>query len=361
MNSSTPAAMVRATLRLQFRAGLTLDDATALVPQFARLGISHLYASPLFAARPGSTHGYDTVAHDRIDPALGGEAALTRLADRLHAHGMGLILDIVPNHMAVDAHNAWWMDVLAWGQASAHATWFDIDWHDPDPDLRGRVLLPFLDRPLPEAIVAGSLVLRHDGDGGLFHIHHHEHRFPLCPASYAGLLAQVEAPGALLAAFTTVAVRGGPGAEADSALAALRHWAATQRGQAAMARLATLHDGCDPAGRARLEGLLAVQSWLLACWREAATRINWRRFLILPALWACAWSVPRCSRRCMAACSRFTSVDWSMACGSITLMGWPPPPPIASACARGLTRWPACAPKTPCRGRLFTWRNSCLP
>ncbi|WEQ56829.1 malto-oligosyltrehalose synthase [Komagataeibacter nataicola] len=284
MNSSTPAAMVRATLRLQFRAGLTLDDATALVPQFARLGISHLYASPLFAARPGSTHGYDTVAHDRIDPALGGEAALTRLADRLHAHGMGLILDIVPNHMAVDAHNAWWMDVLAWGQASAHATWFDIDWHDPDPDLRGRVLLPFLDRPLPEAIVAGSLVLRHDGDGGLFHIHHHEHRFPLCPASYAGLLAQVEAPGALLAAFTTVAVRGGPGAEADSALAALRHWAATQRGQAAMARLATLHDGCDPAGRARLEGLLAVQPWLLACWREAAMRINWRRFFDITGL-----------------------------------------------------------------------------
>ena len=161
MNSSIPAALVRATLRLQFRAGMTIDDATALVPQFARLGISHLYASPLFAARPGSTHGYDTVAHDRIDPALGGEAALTRLADRLHAHGMGLILDIVPNHMAVDAHNAWWMDVLAWGQASVHATWFDIDWHDPDPDLSGRVLLPFLDRSLPEAMAAGSLMLRY--------------------------------------------------------------------------------------------------------------------------------------------------------------------------------------------------------
>ncbi|QHC36567.1 malto-oligosyltrehalose synthase [Komagataeibacter xylinus] len=284
MNSPPPAALVRATLRLQFRAGMTIDDATALVPQFARLGISHLYASPLFAARPGSTHGYDTVAYDRIDPALGGEAALTRLADRLHAHGMGLILDIVPNHMAVDAHNAWWMDVLAWGQASAHATWFDIDWHDPDPDLHGRVLLPFLDRPLPEAIVAGSLELRHDGEGGLFHIHHYEHRFPLCPASYAGLLAQVDAPGALLAAFTTVALRDAPGAEADSALAALRHWVATQRGQGAMARLAILHDGCDPAGRTRLEHLLAVQSWRLACWREAATRINWRRFFDITGL-----------------------------------------------------------------------------
>ncbi|MGS0646802.1 malto-oligosyltrehalose synthase [Komagataeibacter melomenusus] len=284
MNSREPAALVRATLRLQFRAGMTLDDATALVPQFARLGISHLYASPLFAARPGSTHGYDTVTYDHIDPALGGEAALTRLADRLHAHGMGLILDIVPNHMAVDAHNAWWMDVLAWGQASAHATWFDIDWHDPDPDLRGRVLLPFLDRPLPQALAAGSLALRHDGAGGLFHIHHHEHRFPLSPVSYAALLAQVEAPGALLAAFTTVALRGGPGAEVVSALAALRHWAATQRGQAAMAQLAILHDGGDPAGRARLERLLAGQPWRLACWREAATRINWRRFFDITGL-----------------------------------------------------------------------------
>lgn len=284
MNNTTPAALVRATLRLQFRAGMTIDDATALVPQFARLGISHLYASPLFAARPGSTHGYDTVAYDQIDPALGGEAALVRLTDRLHAYGMGLILDIVPNHMAVDAHNAWWMDVLAWGQASAHATWFDINWHDPAPDLRGRVLLPFLDRPLPEAMMAGSLVLRHDGDGGLFHIQHHEHSFPLSPASYAALLAQVEAPGALLAAFTTVALRGGPGAEADTALAALRHWAATQRGQAAMMRLASLHDGCDTAGRTRLERLLAAQPWRLACWREAATRINWRRFFDITGL-----------------------------------------------------------------------------
>ncbi|BAK82563.1 malto-oligosyltrehalose synthase [Komagataeibacter medellinensis] len=284
MNSRTGARSMRATLRLQFRGGMTLDGACALVPQFARMGISHLYASPLCAARPGSTHGYDTIAYDRIDPELGGEAALLRLTDRLHAHGMGLILDIVPNHMAVDAGNAWWLDVLAWGRASAHANWFDIEWHAPDPELHGKVLLPFLDRPVEDAITAGLLYLRHDEDSGLFFIHHHEHRFPLCPAGYAGLLAKVHAPAPLLVAWTRVAMRAGPCAEVDAALAALRQWAGTDEGTQAMCRLATLHDATNVSGRRQLEELLAAQAWQPAFWREAATRINWRRFFDITGL-----------------------------------------------------------------------------
>ncbi|WP_225063102.1 malto-oligosyltrehalose synthase [Komagataeibacter rhaeticus] len=284
VNSGAGGASVRATLRLQFRGGMTLDGARALVPQFARLGISHLYASPLFAASPGSTHGYDTIAHDRIDPELGGEAALIRLTDRLHAHGMGLILDIVPNHMAANADNAWWLDVLAWGRASDHATWFDINWHVSDPELHGRVLLPFLDRPVEDAMAAGLLSVRHDGGSGLFFVQHHDHRFPLCPAGYAALLVGVGAPGPLLAAWTRVAMRAGPCAEAGAALAALRQWAATRDGDQALQQLAALHDGTSPSGRARLAALLGRQHWRLACWREAATRINWRRFFDITGL-----------------------------------------------------------------------------
>ena len=108
-----------ATLRLQFHRGFTLDDATALVDYFAELGISHIYASPLLTARPGSMHGYDVIDPTRINPELGGEPALQRLVEALRAKGMGLILDIVSNHMAVGgAGNAWWLDVLEWAAAA---------------------------------------------------------------------------------------------------------------------------------------------------------------------------------------------------------------------------------------------------
>ena len=105
-----------ATARLQFHKDFTLDDATRLVPYFSTLGISHLYASPLLKARAGSMHGYDIVDHNVINPELGGEDALLRLVAALRSEEMGLILDIVPNHMGVGGNdNAWWLDVLEWG------------------------------------------------------------------------------------------------------------------------------------------------------------------------------------------------------------------------------------------------------
>ncbi|HET9019230.1 MAG TPA: alpha-amylase family glycosyl hydrolase, partial [Acetobacteraceae bacterium] len=123
---------LRATARLQFHRDFPLDAATALVPYLHALGISHIYASPLLKSRPGSTHGYDIVDHSRIDPELGGEAALRRLMAALRAREMGLILDIVPNHMGVGgADNAWWLDVLEWGRTSPYAEFFDIDWDPP--------------------------------------------------------------------------------------------------------------------------------------------------------------------------------------------------------------------------------------
>ena len=130
-------AELRATARVQLHHGFDLDAAAAQVPYYAALGISHLYLSPIGTARPGSLHGYDVIDPTRINPELGGEPALLRLSAALRAHGMGAIMDIVPNHMAADIANPWWYDVLACGRHAAHADYFDIDWDAPGAD--GRV------------------------------------------------------------------------------------------------------------------------------------------------------------------------------------------------------------------------------
>ncbi len=117
-----------ATYRLQFRNGTDFAKAVELVPHFVGLGISHLYASPLFTAVRGSTHGYDMVCYDEIDPSLGGYDGFVRLVHALKAEGLGLVLDIVPNHMAAHLENDWWHSVIEWGRGSDFADHFDIDW-----------------------------------------------------------------------------------------------------------------------------------------------------------------------------------------------------------------------------------------
>ncbi len=154
----------RATLRLQFHKGFTFADAQRLVPYFADLGVSHLYASPITTARAGSMHGYDVIDHTRVNPELGGEKALRRLVEALHQKALGLIVDIVPNHMAAVVENAWWADVLRHGRASRYASSFDIDWECEDPELNGRLFLPVLGRPLREALEAGEVLpVQRDG------------------------------------------------------------------------------------------------------------------------------------------------------------------------------------------------------
>lgn len=153
----------RATLRLQFHSGFTFADAARYVGFYAALGVSHIYASPLTTARAGSTHGYDVVDPTQINPELGGEEGLRAFAALLREAGLGLILDIVPNHMAADPANAWWRDVLQHGRASRFASWFDIDWDAPWAD--GKLLLPILGMSLDDAIAAGALEVERDGEG----------------------------------------------------------------------------------------------------------------------------------------------------------------------------------------------------
>ncbi len=180
------ALPLRASQRLQFHKGFTLDDAVALVPYFARLGISHLYASPLLSARAGSMHGYDVVDPTTVNPELGGEAALRRLVAALRQHDMGLILDIVSNHMAVGgADNPWWLDLLEWGRLSPYCEFFDIQWHSPDPLLKGQLLMPFLASDYGEALQTGTLTLHFDAAHGTFFRRALRTPLPDLPTDYA--------------------------------------------------------------------------------------------------------------------------------------------------------------------------------
>lgn len=272
-----------ATQRLQFHRGFTLDDALALVPYFARLGISHIYASPLLTARSGSTHGYDVVDPTRINPELGGEPALRRLVAALRQHGMGLIVDFVPNHMAVGgADNPWWLDVLAWGRNSPYAQYFDIQWQSQDPLMNAQLLVPFLRTDYGEALSNGSIELRFDAEVGVLHAQHFEHRFPLAPHTYGAVLAFAK-PAELAALgqhFSALQQdRSDEQRKAQDTARALR---AELAGLARNAALRTAIDDAiadfiasDPMA---LHELLERQHYRLASWRTAADDINWRRF-----------------------------------------------------------------------------------
>ncbi len=274
----------RATVRLQFNRDFTLDDAVGQVPYFRALGISHIYASPLLAARAGSTHGYDVIDPAEINAELGGYPALLKLSRALERQGMGLILDIVPNHMAADAANAWWWDVLLWGPASRYAGFFDIDWQDPDPELTGKVLLPVLGDTLEACIDRGELTLDTDQDG-LFICRYFDQRFPVDPRCCAGIFDIGEPGWSALLQQARLLESIPPGDKFELAAARL---SADFADRLRVARPGELQKLLAPyharSGATRLRALLERQNYVLAPWREAATRINWRRFFDINGL-----------------------------------------------------------------------------
>ncbi|SEB20189.1 malto-oligosyltrehalose synthase [Paraburkholderia sartisoli] len=276
----------RSTLRLQFHRDFTFDDALAHVEYFAALGVSHLYASPVTTAEPGSMHGYDTIDYTQVNAELGGEAALRRLVDKLHAHGMGLIVDVVANHMGVGGSgNAWWQDILEWGRHSAYARHFDIDWHSPDPALRGKVLLPRLGAPYGDELAAGHIALRFAADTGRFYVAYRDHVFPVCPIEYAGILKAADRAdlGALAERFNGVTTQPADQPRAADGIEALRTYVA-QNGLAAIEAALGTFDACAPVTRERLHRLLERQHYRLAWWRTAADEVNWRRFFDIGTL-----------------------------------------------------------------------------
>jgi (1->4)-alpha-D-glucan 1-alpha-D-glucosylmutase len=228
------SAIPSATYRLQLNHTFNLNDAAAQVDYFVKLGISHLYLSPIQTARAGSMHGYDVVDHRSINPELGGEPALRRLASACHELGLGLIADIVPNHMAVGgADNPMWLDVLENGPASQYADVFDIEFFPQDPALAGKVVVPVLGEPYGDALKDGKLVLLWDASIGKLALAYGPHRFPMRPEDYRRIAGDV------------------PPENAD-----LSQW---QNAEA-------LHD------------LLEQQNFRLTWWNAAGDIINWRRF-----------------------------------------------------------------------------------
>ena len=281
-----------ATARLQFHKDFTMDQAAELVPYFDKLGISHLYASPLLKARAGSTHGYDIVDHNTINPELGGEDALRRMVARLREHGMGLILDIVPNHMGVGGNdNAWWLDVLEWGRSSPYAEYFDIDWDPPDASLRGRLLAPFLGKSYGECLDDGELQLKFDEADGRLFVGYHDHRFPINPRDYASVLLTTGGPLETPArAFADLGAGGGEAVRQEAEAARQELLQPTYR--KALAECLHAYAVKLPEGKERLHRLLERQNYRLAWWRAATDEINWRRFFDVNGLAGVRVEVP---------------------------------------------------------------------
>src|SRR3954471_14392632 len=178
----------RATYRIQFNAGFTFADAWEIVPYLAELGISDVYASPILRARKGSPHGYDVVDASALNPELGTEEDFQALHEALRDRGLGLLLDVVPNHMAASPENAWWMSVLENGEHSRFFHYFDMEW--TPVTTRGqtvsKVLLPILGKPYGEALESREIQLHFDVDG--FFFTYYDKRLPLAPGSYSQVL-----------------------------------------------------------------------------------------------------------------------------------------------------------------------------
>jgi (1->4)-alpha-D-glucan 1-alpha-D-glucosylmutase len=281
-----PPAVPLATYRLQLSKAFGFDDAAALAPYLKQLGITHLYASPFLKARPGSTDGYDIVDHDRLNPELGGEDGFTRLSDALKQNDLGLILDFVPNHMGVGhSDNAWWLDVLEWGQRSPYAASFDIDWEAIPHRRHPGVLAPILGRPYGEVLQSCELALKYDAAAGSFAAWYSDHKLPINPQRYGEMIrtivaaadaAEQPAGRALLALAGQYRDPRAPSyreapelkkrlSEIDGAAVVI------QRGIAA-------YRADTEAGATALHRLLERQHYRVAYWRVAVSAVNYRRF-----------------------------------------------------------------------------------
>jgi len=295
---AVPTAQIpRATYRLQLNRDFTFIDATALLPYLAELGVSHVYCSPYLRARPGSMHGYDIVDHGALNPEIGTAAEFEAFVAALRAHGMGHLLDMVPNHVGVmGADNRWWLDVLEHGPASKHATRFDIEWRSPSSTLANKVLVPALGEHYGVVLDRGELELRFDPAEGSFSAWYHEHRFPLDPRDYAQVLERalraVRGADAAMKQLASIAAACDrlPGREQTVPTRVLERRRGAESCKERLVRLAAAEPAVATAlrsavdeyngasGREALHELLERQAYRLTYWRVASDEINYRRF-----------------------------------------------------------------------------------
>ncbi|MBD3258225.1 malto-oligosyltrehalose synthase [candidate division GN15 bacterium] len=277
-----------ATYRMQLRPGFGFAEAEALIPYLQELGISHLYASPYLQATAGSTHGYDVVDPSRVNEELGGHQAHARLCEALQRVGIGQLLDIVPNHMAIAGRqNPWWWDVLQNGPSSRYATYFDVDWEASEERWPNRVLLPVLGDHYGRVLEDGQLELSHEE--AEFVLHYYEHVFPIDPSSLPELLSRAaERSGSEQLAFIAESHARLPRPTVTARQAVERR----HRDKAVLARMLADHcrDNADvraaidtEVGRFTgdadaLDALIERQNYRLAFWRTASRDLGYRRF-----------------------------------------------------------------------------------
>jgi (1->4)-alpha-D-glucan 1-alpha-D-glucosylmutase len=280
-----------ATYRLQLHPGFGFDDAVAVVPYLAQLGISHLYLSPILQAADGSTHGYDVVDCERVNAGLGGDDGLRRLADATAAHGLAILLDVVPNHMSIAGMaNRWWLDVLENGISSYYAHYFDVDW-PTGPGTDDRISLPVLADRYGAALVSGQLGVAHDG-AGRFAIRAGELRLPISPRALGSIVrragerirhAELSYVGDALLDLER---------SADPAHRRRRHRdkAVLQRRLAELASDPRCAGALDAEVRAldadpvELDAVLEALPYRLVHWSTAANQLSYRRFFDISSL-----------------------------------------------------------------------------
>ncbi len=312
------ARLPAATYRIQFNHQCSFREIEGIVPYLSALGISDLYASPFLEARPGSPHGYDIVNHGNVNPEIGTINELRSLRSALREHEMGLIGDVVPNHMSAAPHlNTWWQDVLENGPSSVYATYFDIDWMPLKPDLADKVLLPVLGAQFGKVLEDGQLKVCY-GEG-IFWLEYFEHRFPLAPQSYGLILGQrleelrerlgeaspdVQDLLSVMTALKNLPPRNET--DADRLAERRREKESIKRRLNELALRSpeitrfigeniTRLNGVpgDPQSFDLLDELLQQQAYRLAFWRVAANEINYRRFFDINDLAAICTEDPR--------------------------------------------------------------------
>jgi (1->4)-alpha-D-glucan 1-alpha-D-glucosylmutase len=293
----TPGAEARvpwSTYRVQMHAGFTFADAEAILPYLKQLGIGDFYASPIFEARPGSMHGYDVTRHDRLNPELGGDEGFARFAAGLKEQGLGLLLDIVPNHMGVGNDSLWWQDVLENGRASQYASYFDIDWNPLNPDMKDKLLLPILGGQYGDELEAKRIqVVLLDGR---LRVKYFDHLMPIAPRAIPTIFPEAELDELGVPQSFRDILRDTahipPHETTDPALSAQRRQQLTEllprlrsalespEMQPALERALERINGVegDPRSFDRLHELLEQQPWRLAFWRVSSEEINYRRF-----------------------------------------------------------------------------------
>jgi len=295
------SAIPLSTYRLQFNSGFRFEDARKLAPYLAKLGITHCYASPILKARSGSPHGYDIIDHNQLNPEIGTEEEFRQLVTELKNHGMGLVLDTVPNHMGVGhGDNPWWQDVLQNGRTSAYAEFFDIDWEPLKAELRNKVLIPVLGNPYGEDLESGNIQVAFED--GRFIVKYFDKVLPVDPQTIPLVFAPaanlhsnepLDSPLAeldsLIGSFGQLPPNDtlGPGevrrrhSEVPELLRKLKRlWRDSRKVQTRFNKTLALLNGTpgDAGSFDALHDLLEKQAYRLAFWQVSGEEINYRRF-----------------------------------------------------------------------------------